>query len=126
MSERNLVVLRGTLAAEARPRELPSGSVLTQFDLTTRDGAGTQTVPVAWFDPPASGQALEVGAELVVIGSVRRRFFRAGGATQSRTEVVADKVVPVRRRRDVERALAACQAVLADVGTEEEVGVASG
>ena len=126
MSERNLVVLRGTLAADPRPRELPSGSVLTQFDLTTRDSGGTQSVPVAWFDPPASGAALEVGTELVVVGSVRRRFFRAGGTTQSRTEVVAGKVVPIRRRRDVERALAACQAVLAEVAADEEVGVASG
>jgi len=29
----------------------------------------------------------------VVIGHVRRRFFRAGGVTASRTEIVADKVV---------------------------------
>ena len=53
MSERNLVVLRGTLAAEPRTRELPSGSVLSQFDVTTRDSGGAQSVPVAWFDPPA-------------------------------------------------------------------------
>ena len=57
---------------------------------------------------------LTTGADVVVIGSVRRRFFNAGGATQSRTEVVADKVVPARRRRDVERAVgAACRALLA-------------
>jgi hypothetical protein len=42
---------------------------------------------------------------------VRRRYFRTGGATQSRTEVVADVVVPARQsakaRRAVQRALAA-------------------
>ena len=114
MSERNVVVLRGTLAADPRTRELPSGSVLTQFDVTTRDGGGTQSVPVAWFDPPPGGGDLDAGVELVVIGSVRRRFFRAGGATQSRTEVVAEKVVPVRRARDVKRAIeAACRALQA-------------
>jgi single-strand DNA-binding protein len=105
MSERNLVVLRGTVAAEPRVRELPSGSVLAQFDVTTRDDGGTQSVPVAWFDPPGATARFEAGAEVVVVGSVRRRFFRAGGATQSRTEVVAEKVVPARRGRDARRVL---------------------
>lgn len=105
MSEHNLVVLRGVLVAEPRIRELPSGSVLAQFDVTTRDSGGTQSVAVAWFDPPASLSELAAGAEVVVVGSVRRRFFRAGGATQSRTEVVADKLVTTRRKRDVRRAI---------------------
>jgi single-strand DNA-binding protein len=117
MSERNVVVLRGTLSADPRTRELPSGSVLTQFDLTTRDAAGTQSVPVAWFDPPPGGGDLDAGAELIVLGSVRRRFFRAGGTTQSRTEVIAEKVVSARRSRDVKRAVeAACRALHAPVG----------
>ena len=112
MSERNLVVLRGMLSADARTRELPSGTVLTQFDLTTRDDGGTQSVPVAWFDPPASQRDLAPGTEVVVIGSVRRRFFRAGGATQSRTEVVADKVLGARRKREVQRALGTARRLL--------------
>jgi hypothetical protein len=40
---------------------------------------------------------------------VRRRYFRTGGLTQSRTEVVADAVVPAghvaRARKAVARAL---------------------
>ncbi len=126
MSERNVVVLRGTLAADPRTRELPSGSVLTQLDLTTRDSTGTQSVPVAWFDPPAASAELAAGDELVVIGSVRRRFFRAGGATQSRTEVVAEKVLPARRTRAVERAVeAVCRALQAPPDVVEEVAVAA-
>jgi single-strand DNA-binding protein len=122
MSVRNLVVLRGALVAEPRQRELPSGSVILQFDVTTRDEAGTQTVPVAWSDPPAAAAQLEPGAELVVVGSVHRRFFRAGGSTQSRTEVVAAKVVPARRGREAKRAIeAACRALH---GEPEEVAVA--
>jgi single-strand DNA-binding protein len=122
MSERNLVVLRGTLASEPRTRELPSGSVLSQFDVTTRDTSGTQSVPVAWFDPPAAVADLEPGVDVVVVGTVRRRFFRAGGATQSRTEVVADKVVPARRGRDVKRAVdAACRILQAPAEPAEEV-----
>lgn len=126
MSQHNLVVLRGTLAAEARIRELPSGSVLGQFDVTTRDDGGTQSVPVAWFDPPGTLADLAAGAELVVVGSVRRRFFRAGGATQSRTEVVAEKVIPLRRTRDVKRALeAASRALQGAPDNGEEVAVAA-
>jgi single-strand DNA-binding protein len=118
---RNVVVLRGALAAEPRQRELPSGSVIAQFDITSRDEGGTQTVPVAWFDPPSWSAELEPGTELVVIGSVRRRFFRVGGVTQSRTEVVAEKVVPARRGREVRRVVeAVCRALQ---GESEEVAV---
>ena len=103
MSVHNLVVLRGALAGEPRHRELPTGGVIAQFDVTTRDEAGTQTVPVAWFDPPRAAADLEAGTEVVVVGSVRRRFFRAGGATQSRTEVLADKVVRASRTRAAQK-----------------------
>ena len=112
MSEHNLVVLRGTLAGEPRLRELSSGSLLSQFDITTRDGTGTASVPVAWVDPPPAGLPVEPGGEVVVVGRVNRRFFRAGGATQSRTEVVADHVVPATERRQARRALAAARTVL--------------
>lgn len=112
MSDNNLVVLRGSVVGEPRSRELTSGTVLVQFDVTTRDAAGTQSVPVAWFDPPSTAPALGPGSEVAVIGSVRRRFFRSGGSTQSRTEVVAERVVAATRRREVAKALAAAQAVL--------------
>jgi single-strand DNA-binding protein len=121
MSRQNVVVLRGVLAAEPRRRELPSGSVIAQFDFTTRDEGGTQTVPVAWFDPPSWSAELEPGSELLVIGSVRRRFFRAAGGTQSRTEVVVEKVVPARRGRDTRRAVEVVCRTLQD--ESEEVAV---
>ena len=114
MSANNVVVLRGTLVAEPRVRELPSGSVLVQFDVTTRDDDGTQSVPVAWFEPPPSGVPAEAGDDVVVVGSVRRRFFRAGGVPQSRTEVIAEHVVSARRGRQVERAVAAVRGVLGE------------
>jgi len=119
VSAHNLVVLRGTLAADPRTRELPSGSALTQFDVTTRDEGGTQSVPVAWFDAPATGRALAAGTDVVVIGSVRRRFFRAGGATQSRTEVVAERIVATRRGREVRRVLGSACLLLDPVSAEQ-------
>jgi hypothetical protein len=60
-----------------------------------------ETVPVAWFDPPSGGPELRAGDRVVVTGRVRRRFFRAGGATASRTEVLAEEVLSTRRRRAV-------------------------
>ena len=105
MSEHNVVVLRGTVVTDTTIRELPSGSIVIQFDVTTRDDAGTQSVPVAWLDPPATGRELGRGSEVVVVGSVRRRFFRAGGNTQSRTEVVAEHVVAGKRGRPLTRVL---------------------
>ena len=125
MSVHNVVVLRGTLVAELRWRELPSGQLLGQFDVTTRDDTGTQTVPVAWFDPPSAADELAAGSELVVVGSVRRRFFRAGSATQSRTEVVATKVLSARRGRDVRRALDAVGRLLQQAPAGGAAGAAA-
>jgi single-strand DNA-binding protein len=106
----NVTVIRGTVHAEPHQRDLPAGGMVAQFDLTTRliaDGRESSvSVPVAWNDPtPADLGVVVPGAELVVVGTVRRRFFRVGGATQSRTEVVADAVVPTRRRKQVAAAL---------------------
>jgi hypothetical protein len=62
---------------------------------------------VVCFSPPGGGAAaaLDADTEVVVIGSVRRRFFRADGGTRSRTEVVADRVIPARRAKAAERAV---------------------
>lgn len=106
----NLAVIRGTVPAEPQIRDLPSGGIVVQFDVTTRidtDGrAANVSVPIAWNDPtPAQLGVVVQGADLVVVGTVRRRFFRVGGATQSRTEVVADAVIPARRHKGVVAAL---------------------
>jgi hypothetical protein len=45
---------------------------------------------------------------------VRRRFFRAGGVTQSRTEVVAAQVIAAKRGRQVERSLEAVRRLLGE------------
>ncbi len=106
----NLAVLHGLVRGDVTERALPTGSASVQFDLTTTiRSAGRSSkvsVPVSWIDPPSSSAALLVdGVELLVIGTVRRRFFRVAGATQSRTEVVADSVIPARRRKQVAAAL---------------------
>ncbi|MBI2710177.1 MAG: single-stranded DNA-binding protein [Actinobacteria bacterium] len=103
----NIVVLQGKLGRAPEHRELPSGAVVTTLEVTTtRPGSPAETVPVAWHGKPLPA-AVALGAPVLVTGRVRRRFFRAGGATQSRTEVVADAVVPAGQRRKLARALAA-------------------
>ena len=64
------------------------------------------TVPVVQFDALGATENLAAGADIVVTGSVKRRFYRAGGQTQSRTEVVADKILPATATKRVEKAIA--------------------
>jgi single-strand DNA-binding protein len=104
----NVVVVAGRLSRPAEQRVLPSGERLVAVQVTVdRTGDRAETVPVVWFDAPASAATLDLEEAVVVVGRVRRRFFRAGGSTQSRTEVVADVVVPTRRVKSAKTALAA-------------------
>jgi single-strand DNA-binding protein len=102
----NLVVLRGILSRPPEARALKSGDLLVSYEVTVagRDGPA-ESVPVVWFSPPGGAAAANLDADdaVVVVGRVRRRFFQAGGSTQSRTEVVADRVLPARRTKAVER-----------------------
>ena len=113
----NLVVLRGVVNADVVERELPSGGVAVQFDVRTPAAPPTSStsVNVSWIDPPADARAaILLGEQILVIGTVQRRFFRVAGATQSRTEVVAATVIPARRARSVRSAIAAAARSLGD------------
>lgn len=106
----NVVVLRGEVTGDVTVRELPSGDTVAQFDVTTRLAVGgrsiTRSSPVALHDPPAAAlDSLRAGGTFVIVGSVNRRFFRVGGATQSRTEVIAERVTPERRRAQIARSI---------------------
>lgn len=100
----NVAVLRGTVSSDPKVRDLPSGSSVTNVEVTTRIDDGTCSVPVVVHDTTVT---IAAGDEVVVVGQVARRFFRAGGVTQSRTEVVARTVVKASRRRTAERAIGA-------------------
>jgi single-strand DNA-binding protein len=107
----NVVILRGTLSSDPVSRDLASGSVLVSLELTTTVDEAAVSVPIAWFDP-SKEVTFAAGDALVVTGSVRRRFFRSEGRTQSRTEVVATDVVPAGRARQVSAAVARAMARL--------------
>ena len=87
----NIVIVTGHLSSEPTVRELQSGSVLISYELTTRVDDTAVSVPLVWFDP-AKPPLLVSGDEVRAVGTVRRRFFRSGGATQSRTEVVVQSL----------------------------------
>jgi single-strand DNA-binding protein len=102
----NIAIIRGVVHGDPTSRDLPGGGTVVQFDVSTRIGShGTGlsvSVPVAWNDPTVTQRAmLAPGAD----GTVRRRFFRVAGSTQSRTEVVVDAVVPSRQYKRVSAAL---------------------
>jgi single-strand DNA-binding protein len=101
----NLAVLRGTVSSPPDVRVLPSDTVLAQLQLTTRLESETLSLPVAVWNPAQWVESLEPGAEVVVVGRVRRRFFKAAGAAASRVEVEADVVARAGDRRRVEAAL---------------------
>ncbi len=111
----NLAVLLGTLSKTPEPRLLADGSTVWELDLSIRqEGHPTATVPVSWATPPSGVEpgSWSSGDELLVVGAVRRRFYRAGGATVSRTDVLADAVVPARQRKRAATVLADALEVL--------------
>jgi single-strand DNA-binding protein len=124
----NLVVLRGVASAPAEHRTLQSGRALATLSVrvpapphpeasksgATKDGRAQATsVPVAVWDPPAWIDGIDVDDPLVVVGRLHRRFYRTGGGTGARVEVVASLIArgSDRRRLDAaeRRALAALE-----------------
>ena len=90
----NLVVLRGTLSSDPVTRtcrRAAAGAAQRHHDPRRRRalGAGRLVRPDG-----VDARRLHAGAEVIVVGHVRRRFFRAGGTTQSRTEVVVERLSP--------------------------------
>lgn len=108
----NLTVVSGHLARPASIREIDPDHRVLSFELSVSGDARSASVPVAWHNPPTAAGTLDEGDEVVVIGRVHRRFFRSGGSTQSRTEVVAEGVIRPRQRSRLRRALTEAAALL--------------
>lgn len=108
-ADRNDVVLVGRVSGDPEVKELPSGDCVWLFRLVVRRPEGTasrqrvDTLECSAWSPRVqrSVSVWREGDRVEVTGSVRRRFFRAGGVAQSRVEV---EVATARLRR---RAVAA-------------------
>jgi single-strand DNA-binding protein len=106
--DRNVAVVQGRLSRAPKEVVLPSGDRIFTFEVSVRRDyqERAESVPVQWPQAPARAIELEAGTAVFVLGRIRRRFFRAGGFTESRTEVVAEAVVPVRAAKRVDALLA--------------------
>lgn len=119
----NIAVVIGRLAKAPQVRVLPSGLSLANFDLSVRRADETaESVPIALFTGPEGVPSWQEGEEVLVVGRVRRRFFRVAGGTQSRTEVVADSAVPVAQAGSVAKVLEHARSLLASAIEEASAG----
>lgn len=102
----NLAIVRGNASGAPEIRQLPSGRRLATFAVRTHAlGPPATSVPVAAWDPPTWIEAVEEGDELIVAGSVRRRFYRAvTGSLASRVELEAAVVGRASDARKIRRA----------------------
>jgi single-strand DNA-binding protein len=109
MNANNVVLLQGRVSSVPRLRELPSGAAIVNLEITTQVDDAALSVPVVYEGASVDCSA---GDDVVVVGHVRRRFFRAGGVTQSRTEVLAERVVRASRSRAAHKLIEGVMAVL--------------
>jgi single-strand DNA-binding protein len=97
----NVALLRGRCSSPPEVRVLASGHTIAQLQVTTRTSDQAVSVPVAVWDPPAWIESLDSGDDVLVLGRVRRRFFRTAAGTGSRVEVDAEYVAKGRDRRRI-------------------------
>jgi len=104
----NEVRLVGRLGADPEERVLPSGDSLWTFRINVarppakrarHPGQRTDSLDCAvWGGRPRRTVSTWAKGDLVeVTGSVRKRFFRTGGATASRVEVEVSRARVIRR-----------------------------
>lgn len=100
----NEVRLAGRVSGAPQERELPSGDRMWTLRVVVarEQPRGRQTVDVvdcaAWAGRPrraVSGWA--DGDQVELVGALRRRFYRSGGATVSRVEVEVASARLIRR-----------------------------
>ena len=117
----NLAVVCGRLSRAPEEVPLASGDLLVRYEVTVpQQDEKADTLPVVAISPPTHARGLDAGAEVVVVGRTRRRFWSAGGATRSQVEVLATTVVLARRRATATRAVDEAVATLKEFAHEEE------
>jgi hypothetical protein len=99
----NLVILIGEVTSPPVQRTLQTGEVVSSFDIATQVQEGRISVPIACA---GESETTHVGDSVCVVGIVRRRFFRSGAGVVSRTEVLAEQVISMRRKANVRKVVA--------------------
>ncbi len=96
-ASRNLTLIEGDIVGTVQFRTTSQGPQVSfdvRADAADRSGNVRGVVtpvvyPVGETDPWNEGRLPREGERVLVVGATRRRFFRSGGATMSRTEVEA-------------------------------------
>jgi single-strand DNA-binding protein len=102
----NIAVVRGTVLREPREQTLANGQKVVSLDVSViYEERPSESLEVVWVDPPRNLVVPRQGNEIVAIGRVRRRFFKAGESVVSRTELVAETVLTTRQTARINRAL---------------------
>jgi single-stranded DNA-binding protein len=100
----NVVVLAGTISAEPVQRRLPSGDEVTELRLSVPEaGKRLLPLPVAAWHGTVGKRALKgiaKGDDVLVHGTLNRRFYRNGGGARSLMEVVATEIKKLEREED--------------------------
>ena len=100
----SLTLAQGVVAAPPTVRSTARGEI-AELDLRSRAFVSAETtgpgppIGITIVANPELIEGVEEGDELLVFGTTRRRFFRAGGTTVARTEVEAVSIVKVSDRR---------------------------
>jgi single-stranded DNA-binding protein len=117
LSPVNLSVVRGPVSVPPEIRVLESGTRVATLAVRTAGADGKATsVPVTVWDPPSWVETLEPGDVVVVVGRVRRRFFRtAVGGRGAKTEVEADALAKARDRKRLAAIVRRIDATLAEL-----------
>lgn len=112
VATRNEVVLVGRVSGTPQERELPSGDALVSWRVVVDRPAPRRAPPpgvrattvdtldcVAWTGPVRrTARSLADGDVVAVQGALRRRFWRAGASSASRTEVEVEALRRLSRR----------------------------
>jgi single-strand DNA-binding protein len=89
----NVVVLAGTIAADPVERRMPSGDEVTEIRLSVPEaGKRLLPLPIAAWHRDVGKRALKglaKGDDVLIYGTLIRRFYRSGAGARSLTEVVA-------------------------------------
>ena len=105
----NEVFLRGRLADDPEPRELPSGDEIVTFRLTvprapqerSQSRSRVDSIDCATLSARVRRclERAEPGDRLEVNGRLHRRFWRSAGGVSSRYEVIVSSARLARNRR---------------------------
>ncbi len=126
----SLTLAQGVVAAPPTIRSTARGEI-AELDLRSRAFVSAETtepgppIGITIVANPELIEGVEEGDELLVFGTTRRRFFRAGGTTVARTEVEAVSIVKVSDRRRRSRLISHALAWIEGMGAASAGGRAA-